>query len=88
MQDGITLEITQNFLNLNQAKERTAVAKQGVKQAEENHRVTNNRFKEGLAQNSDLLDAEVALLQARTNYTQAVVDFELAEARLQKAIGE
>jgi outer membrane protein TolC len=88
VKDGIMLEVTQSFLNLHQAKERTLVAEQGVKQAEENYRVTNKRFKEGLAQTSDLLDAEVALLQARTNYTQARVDFELADARLQKAIGQ
>jgi outer membrane protein TolC len=88
MKDAVTLEITQNFLLLNQAKERISVAAQGAKQAEENYRVTNTRFKEGLAQTSDLLDAEVALLQAKTNYTQALVDFELAEARLEKAIGE
>ncbi len=87
LQDGITLEITQTYLNLNQAKERIAVAEQGVKAAEENHRTTNQRFKEGLALNTDLLDAEVSLLQARTNYTQVLVDYELAEARLQKAIG-
>lgn len=87
LKDGIMLEVTQSYLNLHQAKERTYVAEQGVKQAEENYRVTNKRFKEGLAQTSDLLDAEVALLQARTSYTQALVDFELAEARLQKALG-
>ncbi len=86
--DAITLELTQVYLNLNQAKERIDVARQGVKQAEESYRVTNQRFKEGLAQNSDLLDAEVALLQARTNSTQALVDYELTGARLQKAIGE
>lgn len=86
--DAITLEVTQNYLNLKQAQERTAVAEQGVQQAEENHRVTNTRFKEGLAQNSDLLDAEVALLLAKTNYTNALVDYALAEARLQKSIGE
>lgn len=86
--DAITLDLTQAYLNLNQAKERIGVATQGVKQAEESYRVTNKRFKEGLAQNSDLLDAEVALLQARTNSTHALVDYELAEARLQKAIGE
>ena len=88
MKDGITLETTQTYLNLNQAKERTSVAEKGVRQAEESYRVTNKRFKEGLAQNSDLLDAEVALLQAKTNYTQALVDYELAEARLQKVLGE
>ena len=33
-------------------------------------------------------DADVALMQAKTNYTQALVDFEVAEARLQKSTGE
>jgi outer membrane protein len=88
LRDGVTLEVTQNYLILRQAKERTAVSEKGVAHAEENYRVTNKRFKEGVAQNSDLLDAEVALLQAKTQYTQARVDFELAAARLQKAIGE
>lgn len=86
--DVITLEVTQNYLNLKQAQERTAVAEHGVQQAEESYRVTNTRFKEGLAQNSDLLDAEVALLLAKTNYTNALVDYALAEARLQKSTGE
>jgi outer membrane protein TolC len=88
IKDGIAVEVTQSYLNVLQAKEKIAVAEQGVKQAEENYRITNEKFKEGLALNSDLLDAEVALLQAKTNYTQALVDYELSTARLQKAIGE
>jgi len=86
--DGVALEVTRNYLNLNQAKERISVAQKEVEQAEENYRITDERFKEGLALNSDLLDAEVALLQAHTNYTQAQVDFEVAEASLEQAIGE
>ncbi|MBI3788045.1 MAG: TolC family protein, partial [Ignavibacteriales bacterium] len=59
-----------------------------VKQAEENYRITNGKFKQGIALNTDLLDAEVALLQSKTNYTQALVDFEIAEAALERSIGE
>lgn len=87
LRDGITLEVTQNYLNCLQAKERIAVGEQGVKQAEENYRTTSERFKSGLALNSDLLDAEVSLLQAKTNYTQSRVDYVLAQARLQKVVG-
>ncbi len=87
LQDGVTLEITQTYLNMQQARERIGVAQKGREQAEENYRVTKRRFNEGLTLNSDMLDAEVALLQARTNYTQALVDYELAAARLDKAIG-
>ena len=86
--DAITLDVTSNFLNLQRAKERITVAQQGVRQAEENYRITNNKFKQGLSVNTDLLDAEVALLQAKTNYTQALTDFELAEASLNRSIGE
>jgi outer membrane protein TolC len=88
LKDGITLEVTQSYLALNQAKERAAVAQQGVEQAEENYRVTNERYKKGLNVNSDLLDSEVALLTAKLNYTQSLVDYELAAARLTKSVGE
>ncbi len=88
MKDGIALEVTQSFLALRQAKEKIDVARQGVTQAEENYRVTNDKYKEGLSLTTDLLDADVALMQAKTNYTQALVDFEVAEASLQRSIGD
>jgi outer membrane protein len=88
LRDAITLDVTRAYLNVRRSRERIGVAEQGVKQAEENYRVTAARFKQGLALNSDLLDAEVALLQARTNYTQALVEFDLSEAALDRAVGE
>ncbi len=88
MQDGITLEVTQSYLSVRQAKDRTDLSAQAVRQAEESYRVTSAQFKEGMALNSDLLDAEVALLRAKTQYTTALVDHELAVARLHKAVGK
>lgn len=88
IQDGITLDLTQSYLNIQQARERIGVADQGVKQAEENYRVTNKRFNAGLASTSDMIDAEVALLLAKTNQTNALVDYQLAQARIEKSIGE
>jgi outer membrane protein TolC len=87
LRDGITLEVTQNYLTLHQSRERIGVSQQTVKQAEENYRVTNEKFRLGVALNSDLLDAEASLLQAKWNYIQSLVDYELAQARLQKSIG-
>ena len=88
IRDGITLEVTQNYLNIKKSEERMTVAGQNVTQAEENYRVTDDKFKNGLALNSDLLDAEVALLQAKTDYIQSIVDYELAQAKLNKSIGD
>lgn len=87
LKDGITLEVIQSFLNFNQSKERISVAEKGAAQAEENYRITNEKFKSGLVLNSDLLDAEASLLQAKFNFIQSQIDFMLADARLQKAIG-
>ncbi|HVN48198.1 MAG TPA: TolC family protein [Bacteroidota bacterium] len=86
--DGITLEVTQCYLNIQKAKERKVVSEQEVAQAEENYRTMEGKYKQGLAANSELLDAEVALLQAKLNLTQSLVDYELANAQLSKAIGE
>ena len=88
IKDRVTLEVTQNFLNVQKSKEKMTVAEQSVSQAEENYRITDEKFKNGLALNSDLLDAEVALLRAKTNYIQSIVDYELAQAQLKKSIGE
>ncbi len=88
MKDGVLLDVTQSYLTVNQTNERAAVARKGVEQAEENYRVTNERYKKGLNVNSDLLDAEVALLQAKLNYTQSLIEYELSSARLSRSIGE
>ncbi|MDR3609930.1 MAG: TolC family protein [Ignavibacteriaceae bacterium] len=88
LKDGITLEVTQNYLNIMQAKEKMTVASNNVSQAEENYRVTDEKFKNGLTLNSELLDAEVALLTAKTNLVQSQVDYELAKAQLEKSSGD
>ena len=88
IKDGVMLEVTQSYLGVNQAKERKTVSEEGVKQAEENYRVMDDKYKLGMTQNSELLDAEVMLLQAKLNLTQSLVDYELSMARLSKAIGE
>jgi outer membrane protein len=88
IKDNITLEVTQTYLNILQAKEKMIVADNNVSQAEENYRVTDEKFKNGLTLNSELLDAEVALLTAKTNFVQSQVDYELAKAQLEKSSGD
>jgi outer membrane protein len=87
MKDGISLEVTQAFLTLSRAKEKIAVSEIAVKQAEENLRVTNERFRAGSLINSDLLDAETALLVSKINYTSAITDYRLSLVKLEKAAG-
>ncbi|MBI5058195.1 TolC family protein [candidate division KSB1 bacterium] len=85
MQDAIRLEVTADLLHLNEARQKISVAADGARLAEENYRATREKFKNGLARNSELLDAEDDLLRARWNQTQSIVDFQVAIARLDKS---
>lgn len=88
VKDGLSLEITHNYLNVQQASDRIAVAAKGLRLAEENYRIISEKFRNGFAPSSDLIDAEVALVQAKTNHTQTRVDFEIAKAALEKTIAK
>jgi outer membrane protein TolC len=88
IKDGVSLEVNQYYLLVNQSKRRIELSELTVKQAEENMRVTSERFKGGTALSTDAIDAEVSLLSAKINYTNSLVDFELSKARLKKALGK
>lgn len=87
LEDAAALDVTQSRLALIEARRRVGVAAETVLQAQENLRITREKFREGLALNADVLDAETTLLQAELGRTQAAIDVALAQARLQKALG-
>lgn len=88
LKDGIKVEVTQNYLAIAQAREKITVARQTVEQANENYRITNEKFRKGTALTSDLTDAETLQLQAKVNLVSALVDYEIAQARLAKSLGK
>lgn len=88
LKDNITLEVTQNYLNMSQSKRKIEISQLTIKQADENMRITADKFKNGLAMSSEVIDAETAQLTAKINYTNSIVDYELAKARLDKSIGK
>lgn len=86
--DAVYLDVTQSFLNFKQAKDKITVAETAVKDAEESYRISDQKFKVGLVTNTDLMDAEVALLQAKLNYSQALTGLEISRVNLEKATGQ
>ena len=83
---AIDLEIEQARLNLAAATERLAAMEKGAAQASESHVLTRNRFEQGSALSSQLLDAESALLDSRVRRAEAVSDQRIALAALRKAL--
>ncbi len=85
---SIALDVERSILGVRRAARKIDVARLGVQQAEENSRSMQDKFRAGLATTTELLDASVALLQARTSLTGAQVEQEIARVRLQRASGE
>jgi outer membrane protein len=88
MKDAVAVEVRQAQLALERSKAKILVSRRAVVQAEENFRVTREKFKEGVALNADVLDAEAALLQAKTGRIRSLVDLELARAKLDRVTGK
>ncbi len=85
--DGVALEVRQAFLKMGEAEKNVAVSERAVASAQESYRTTKERYREGVGTNTDVLDAETALATAEANRYQALFDFNIAVARLEKAIG-
>jgi outer membrane protein len=87
LSNAIAFEVRQAVLNLNQARETLLSQEKNVEQAREAVRIAELNYAEGLATNLDVSTAQVALSQARTNYSQALYDCVISQAQLEKAVG-
>lgn len=87
LKDAVELEVYQTFLTYKRAVDKINVSRQSVEQSEENYRSTQDKYNQQIATSTDLIDAEVSLLQAKTNLTTALVDYQMAKVKLMKAIG-
>ena len=81
------LEIRQRSLDLDSARASVIAASDGVRSAAEARRVVAERYTVGVATSTEVLDAQLALLQAELDRTRALAAIRLAEARLDRALG-
>jgi outer membrane protein TolC len=83
---ALDLEVEQARLELKTADERLVVSAKAVEQAEESAGLTRNRFEQGLALSTQLIDSETALVAARVRRAEAEADRRIAIAALRKAL--
>jgi outer membrane protein len=83
----LEFDITQRRLDIEAARAAVGAASDGVAAATEAHRVVVNRFKAGLVSNTEVMDAQVALIQAQLERTRAATAVRLALARLDRSLG-
>jgi len=88
MKSDLLLEYRTAANDARVAKERIAVTETSIRQGEENLRINRDRYQEQVGTATEVLDAQTLLTQIRTDYYQAVFDFEVALARVKRARGE
>ena len=87
LKQNILLDVQQGYLNLAQAAESITTADLTVKQARENLDIANGRYAAGVGNPIEVTDAEVSLTNAKTSYIQALYDYRIAVATIEKAMG-
>jgi outer membrane protein TolC len=88
LKENIEVEVYNNFMALNAARNKIEVAKTGLAQADENYRGINEKYNVQYATSTDLIDAETSRLQSQTDLINSLVDYETALARLLKSVGK
>ena len=86
--DSITLEVKNDYLNMQVAEKNISTAEKSIEQAEENLRMNEERYKYQVATQTDVVNAVTLLAQARVNYYGALSDFNVAKAQLERGMGK
>lgn len=86
--DDIRLEVELYLLQSMTARQRLHVTRNAVAQAEENLRINEVQYEEGIGMGTDVLDAVALLSAARTNYFRSLYDLRKAEAAVYYATGK
>jgi len=83
----ILIEVKQARLQLNQSVKRIELSNTSLAQAEENLRLSNDRFKAGTIVSKDVIEAQNIWEQANSDLIDAKVQYKISDAVLRKAIG-
>jgi len=85
--DSIEQEVRQSYLNMKEAEKRLSTTEVTVNKANEDLYIAQETYRAGVSTNLDVFDAQLALTQAKTNHVQALYDYNVNKAKLDKAMG-
>jgi outer membrane protein len=88
VEERIKLEVRKAIFDMEEAQERIEAQEENVKLARKNLGIAEERYRLGLMSEIELRDAQLSLTQADTDYFQALYDYNVAGAFLDRAIGK
>ncbi len=87
LSDLIRIQINKAYQDYILSLQKIEVYARAIDQASENYRITKNKFDNSLATTTELLEADVAQLQAKLNYMFSKIDALVAYKKLQQTAG-
>lgn len=87
LNDNVTLEVRRDYQNDLYAHKKIDVYQRALEQAEENYRITLNKYNAGLETITNLLDADTAKITANVNVITSKADAALAHKKLLQTTG-
>jgi outer membrane protein len=85
--DNVRLQVNKAYLNWLSSQKKIEVHAKAIEQSDENFKIVRNKYVNGLATVTDVLEADVAQLQSHLNYSLAKADAVLAYDQLLQAAG-
>jgi outer membrane protein TolC len=84
----VSADVEHRLLDLESTRAMVQAASDAVKSSAEARRVVGDRFAAGVATSTDVLVAQVALLETELARTRALAAERLAEARMERTVGQ
>ena len=83
----VELQVNQSTFKVDEANKKLTMAQANIQRADENLRMANLGFSEGVITPSTVMEAQTAWLQAQSQKIDAEIDVKLSQVDLQKALG-
>jgi outer membrane protein len=85
--NSVELEVRQVYLSMREAEKRLDTTQKAIAKAEEDLYIAQEKYNAGVGTSIDVIDARLSLTQAKTNYVQALYDYNTNKVKLNKAVG-
>jgi len=79
-EEGLRIQLRSVESQMDEARKRIEAQQKSVGQAEKALQISQTRYKSGIGTQLELLDTQVAMTRAQTNYSQAIYDYLTAKA--------
>jgi len=87
IEDNIRQQVKVAYLKLKESEKNIVTVQKAVEQAQENFRISEDRYKEQVATSTEVLDARTLLTKTQTNYYNALRTYNISKAELDWAMG-